>query len=42
VEPGIYYDEGGGPMFGSALMRDPKFEVRVEAETRAWLSTIPR
>ncbi len=38
---GIYYDEGGQPMPGSALVRDPKFQDRVVAETRALLSTIP-
>jgi len=38
---GIYYDEGGHPMHGSALVRDPKFSERVVAETRALLSTIP-
>jgi hypothetical protein len=37
----IYYDEGGHPMLGSALVRDPKFTDRVVAETRALLSTIP-
>jgi NAD(P)-dependent dehydrogenase (short-subunit alcohol dehydrogenase family) len=40
-ETGIYYDEGGRPMLGSALVRDPKFQDRVVAETRALLSTIP-
>ena len=34
---GIYYDEGGSPMLGSTLMRDPKFTSRVVAETRAGL-----
>jgi NAD(P)-dependent dehydrogenase (short-subunit alcohol dehydrogenase family) len=38
---GIYYDERGRPMQGSALVRDPKFQDRVVAETRALLSTIP-
>ena len=38
---GIYYDEHGRPMLGSALVRDPKFQDRVVAETRALLSTIP-
>ena len=37
---GVYYDEKGRPMLGSALMRDPKFQDRVVAETRALLSTI--
>ena len=38
---GIYYDEGGHPMLGSVLVRDPKFQDRVVAETRALLSTVP-
>jgi NAD(P)-dependent dehydrogenase (short-subunit alcohol dehydrogenase family) len=38
---GVYYDEKGHPMLGSALVRDPKFQDRVVAETRALLSTIP-
>jgi NAD(P)-dependent dehydrogenase (short-subunit alcohol dehydrogenase family) len=36
---GIYYDERGHPMAGSALVRDPKFTDRVVAETRAFLAT---
>jgi hypothetical protein len=40
-QTGIYYDDGGHPMHGSTLMRDPKFTSRVVAETRALLSTIP-
>jgi hypothetical protein len=40
-ETGMYYDEGGCPMLGSALVRDPKFQDRVVAETRALLSTTP-
>ena len=28
-------------MLGSALVRDPKFQDRVVAETRALLSTVP-
>jgi NAD(P)-dependent dehydrogenase (short-subunit alcohol dehydrogenase family) len=39
---GVYYDEKGHPMLGSALVRDPEFQDRVVAETRALLSTIPR
>jgi hypothetical protein len=39
-QTGVYYDEGGHPMLGSALVRDPKFQDRVVAETRALLSTI--
>ena len=41
-ETGIYYDEVGSPMLGSALVRDRKFQDRVVAETRALLSTIPK
>ena len=37
-QTGIYYDEGGRPMRGSALVRDPKFQDRVVAETRAFLA----
>jgi NAD(P)-dependent dehydrogenase (short-subunit alcohol dehydrogenase family) len=40
-QTGVYYDEAGHPMLGSALVRDPKFTDRVVAETRALLSTIP-
>jgi NAD(P)-dependent dehydrogenase (short-subunit alcohol dehydrogenase family) len=40
-QTGIYYDEGGHPMLGSELMRDPRFTSRVVAETRALLATIP-
>ena len=40
-QTGVYYDEGGHPMQGSALVRDPKFQDLVVAETRALLSTIP-
>jgi hypothetical protein len=34
---GVYYDEKGHPMLGSALVRDPKFQDRVVAETRVLL-----
>jgi NAD(P)-dependent dehydrogenase (short-subunit alcohol dehydrogenase family) len=37
---GVYYDESGKPMRGSALVRDPAFQDRVVAETRALLSTL--
>jgi NAD(P)-dependent dehydrogenase (short-subunit alcohol dehydrogenase family) len=40
-QTGIYYDDGGHPMLGSALVRDPKFTDRVVAETRNLLSTMP-
>jgi NAD(P)-dependent dehydrogenase (short-subunit alcohol dehydrogenase family) len=39
-QTGIYYDEKGHPMLGSALVRDPKFTNRVVAETRALLATV--
>jgi NAD(P)-dependent dehydrogenase (short-subunit alcohol dehydrogenase family) len=38
---GVYYDENGRPMLGSALVRDPAFQDRVVAETRALLATVP-
>ena len=37
---GIYFDEKGQPMLGSALSQDPKFQDLVVAETRAFLSKI--
>ncbi|WP_315832202.1 hypothetical protein [Bradyrhizobium prioriisuperbiae] len=40
-QTGVYCDEGGHPMQGSALLRDRKFQDRVVAETRALLSTVP-
>ena len=39
-ETGLYYDEGGHPMLGSTLVRDPAFQDRVVAETRALLSKV--
>jgi hypothetical protein len=39
-ETGVYYDEKGRPMLGSAQVRDPKFQDRVVAETRALLATV--
>jgi NAD(P)-dependent dehydrogenase (short-subunit alcohol dehydrogenase family) len=38
---GVYYDEKGRPMNGSALVRDPEFNERVVAETRALLAGVP-
>jgi hypothetical protein len=38
---GVYYDEKGRPMKGSALVRDPEFSERVAAETRALLARVP-
>jgi NAD(P)-dependent dehydrogenase (short-subunit alcohol dehydrogenase family) len=35
---GVYYDEKGRPMLGSTLVRDPRFQDRVTAETRALLA----
>jgi galactose-1-phosphate uridylyltransferase len=40
-QTGVYYDEGGHPMLGSALVRDPKFQDRIVAETRSLLATVP-
>jgi NAD(P)-dependent dehydrogenase (short-subunit alcohol dehydrogenase family) len=39
-ETGVYYDEKGHPMLGSAQVRDPKFQDRVVAETRVLLATV--
>jgi hypothetical protein len=39
-QTGVYYDEKGHSMHGSALVRDPKFADRVVNETRALLSTV--
>ncbi len=39
-ETGVYYDEKGRPMLGSALVRDPKFQDRIVAETRTLLAAI--
>jgi NAD(P)-dependent dehydrogenase (short-subunit alcohol dehydrogenase family) len=38
---GVYYDEEGRPMQGSALVRDPEFTARVVTETRALLAQVP-
>jgi hypothetical protein len=40
-QTGVYYDDGGHAMLGSALVLDPKFTDRAVEETRALLSTIP-
>jgi hypothetical protein len=37
---GVYYDENGQPMTGSALVQDPEFSDRVVAETRALLARV--
>jgi NAD(P)-dependent dehydrogenase (short-subunit alcohol dehydrogenase family) len=39
-QTGIYYDEGGQPMLGSMLVRDPRFQDRVVAETRSLLAAV--
>jgi len=36
---GLYFDEKGQPMLGSAQVRDPSFADRYVAETRALLAT---
>jgi NAD(P)-dependent dehydrogenase (short-subunit alcohol dehydrogenase family) len=38
---GGYFDERGRPMNGSALVREPEFDDRVVAETRALLARVP-
>ncbi len=35
---GVYFDEHGEPMQGSPQLRDPQFQDRVVAETRALLA----
>jgi NAD(P)-dependent dehydrogenase (short-subunit alcohol dehydrogenase family) len=40
-QTGVYYDESGHRMLGSTLVRDPKFQERIVAETRALLATVP-
>ncbi|MGJ4939816.1 SDR family NAD(P)-dependent oxidoreductase [Bradyrhizobium sp. HKCCYLS1011] len=37
---GMYYDHSGRPMQGSARTRDPQFQDRVVAETRALLASV--
>jgi hypothetical protein len=37
---GVYYDQDGAPMSGSAQVRDPAFTARVVSETRALLATV--
>jgi NAD(P)-dependent dehydrogenase (short-subunit alcohol dehydrogenase family) len=39
-QTGVYYDERGRPMLGSTQVRDPHFQDRVVAETRALLATL--
>ncbi|HTX82827.1 MAG TPA: SDR family NAD(P)-dependent oxidoreductase [Streptosporangiaceae bacterium] len=40
-QTGVYFDENGKPMAGSAQVREPAFADRVVAETRALLATVP-
>ena len=40
-QTGMYYDENGKPRKPSAQVRDPAFDARVAAETRALLATVP-
>jgi len=40
-QTGVYYDEGGQPMQGSALVHDQRFQDRVVAETRSLLVRVP-
>ena len=40
-QTGVYYDDGGQRMQGSALVRDPKFQDRVVTETRVLLASVP-
>ena len=37
-QTGVYFDEGGHPMLGSTLVRDPSFQDLIVAETRALLA----
>jgi NAD(P)-dependent dehydrogenase (short-subunit alcohol dehydrogenase family) len=39
-QTGIYYDEKGRPMRGAALVHEPKFQDKVVAETREFLSKV--
>jgi NAD(P)-dependent dehydrogenase (short-subunit alcohol dehydrogenase family) len=39
-QTGVYFDEKGHAMSGSALVSDPKFDARVVAETRTLLATV--
>ncbi len=40
-QTGVYYDDNGKPMSGSATVRNAAFQDRVVTETRALLATIP-
>ncbi|PTY01869.1 short-chain dehydrogenase [Verrucomicrobia bacterium LW23] len=41
AQTGVYYNQAGLPMQGSALSRNPSFADRVVAETRALLAAVP-
>jgi NAD(P)-dependent dehydrogenase (short-subunit alcohol dehydrogenase family) len=41
-ETGVYYDDGGRAMVASVQVRDPAFTSRVVAETRGFLSALPK
>jgi NAD(P)-dependent dehydrogenase (short-subunit alcohol dehydrogenase family) len=41
-QTGVYYGEAGQLMPGSPLVRDPEFQDRVVAETRALLARVPQ
>jgi len=41
AQTGVYFDEDGKPMRGSAQVHDPAFQDRFVSETRAILSTVP-
>lgn len=38
---GVYYDDSGRPMLASTQVREPAFQERYVAETRALLATVP-
>jgi hypothetical protein len=38
---GVYYDQKGRPMNGSAQVLNPEFSERAVAETRALLARVP-
>lgn len=40
AQTGVYYGERGQPMLGSTQVRDPAFQDRVVAETRALLASV--
>ncbi len=40
VQSGMYFDQTGRPKLASPVARDPEFQDRVVAETRALLATV--